>query len=40
MDELYDELAATELDSLHMQRILKVREWRSTDFVYIFVVDV
>jgi hypothetical protein len=39
MDELYDELAA-KLDRLYMKRILKVREWRSTDLVYIFVVVV
>jgi hypothetical protein len=39
MNELYDDLTA-KLDSLHIQRILDTREWwRSTCFVYIFIVD-
>jgi hypothetical protein len=37
MNELYDDLAA-KLDSLHMQGFLEAREWRSTTFVYIFIV--
>jgi hypothetical protein len=38
MDELYDDLTA-KLDSLHMQGILESREWMSTDFIYIFIID-
>jgi hypothetical protein len=37
MNELHDDLAA-ELDSLHVQEILEAKEWRSTSFVYIFIV--
>jgi hypothetical protein len=38
MAELYDDLAV-ELDSFHVQGILEAREWRSTGFIYIFIVD-
>jgi hypothetical protein len=33
MNELYDDLA-TELDSMHVQKILEAREWTSTSFIY------
>jgi hypothetical protein len=39
MNELYDDLAA-KLDSLHVHRILEAKEWRSTNFVYIFIIEI
>jgi hypothetical protein len=39
MNELYDDLA-TKLDSLHVHRILEAKEWRSTNFVYIFIIEI
>jgi hypothetical protein len=38
MDELYEDLT-TELDRLYVHEILDNKEWRSTNFVYMFIID-